>query len=95
MHFVIKFIQCNIEYLLEKKIIQLQIIDGKLFRAKDCHFPARCSGIEHYLKILAPKLPNMELAVNTRDWPQLNQAWGQTKAPVFSFSKVKLSITLS
>lgn len=38
--------------------------------------------------MLAPKLPDLELAINTRDWPQVNRAWGHTKAPVFSFSKV-------
>ncbi|XP_039765507.1 O-glucosyltransferase rumi homolog [Pararge aegeria] len=66
-----------------------QIIDGKLYRQKDCHFPARCAGIEHYLKSLSPKLPNMELAINTRDWPQVNREWGHKAAPVFSFSKTK------
>ncbi|XP_053600787.1 O-glucosyltransferase rumi homolog isoform X2 [Plodia interpunctella] len=66
-----------------------QIIDGKVFREKDCHFPARCAGVEHYLKELSFKLPNLELALNTRDWPQLNKAWGHQKAPVFSFSKTK------
>ncbi|XP_013148472.1 PREDICTED: O-glucosyltransferase rumi homolog [Papilio polytes] len=66
-----------------------QIIDGQVYRQKDCHFPARCAGVEHYLVALAPKLPNMELAINTRDWPQVNQAWGHQRAPVFSFSKTK------
>ncbi|KAJ2946339.1 hypothetical protein O0L34_g12376 [Tuta absoluta] len=64
-----------------------QIIDGKVYREKDCHFPARCAGVEHYLTALAQKLPNMELAINTRDWPQINRAWHHPKAPVFSFSK--------
>lgn len=67
-----------------------QILNGILYRQKDCHFPARCAGVEHYLRALAPKLPNMELIINTRDWPQVNHAWGHVKAPVFSFSKVKL-----
>lgn len=66
-----------------------QIMNGKLYREKDCHFPARCAGIEHYLSALAPKLPNMELTINTRDWPQVNRAWGHVKAPVLSFSKTK------
>ncbi|KAL0850092.1 hypothetical protein ABMA28_011980 [Loxostege sticticalis] len=66
-----------------------QIIDGKLYREKDCHFPARCAGVEHYLSSLAPKLPNLEIALNTRDWPQVNHAWRHPKAPVFSFSKTK------
>ncbi|XP_047536598.1 O-glucosyltransferase rumi homolog [Vanessa atalanta] len=75
--------------IAQAKGTKYQIINGILYRAKDCHFPARCAGIEHYLKILAPKLPNIELAINTRDWPQINRAWGHKKAPVFSFSKTK------
>lgn len=70
-----------------------QIIDGKLYRQKECHFPARCAGVEHYLKSLLPKLPNMELAINTRDWPQINRQWGHKAVPVFSFSKVNYFIT--
>ncbi|XP_059048956.1 O-glucosyltransferase rumi homolog [Achroia grisella] len=66
-----------------------QIIEGKLYRERECHFPARCSGVEHYLRALASKLPNLELALNTRDWPQVNHVWGHQKAPVFSFSKTK------
>ncbi|CAH2068743.1 unnamed protein product, partial [Iphiclides podalirius] len=63
-----------------------QIIDGSVYRQRDCHFPSRCAGIEHYLVALAPKLPDMELIINTRDWPQINKAWGHKKAPVFSFN---------
>lgn len=66
----------------------LQIIDGQLYRESECHFPARCAGVEHYLTALAAKMPDLELALNTRDWPQINQAWNHPKAPVFSFSKV-------
>ncbi|XP_038208712.1 O-glucosyltransferase rumi homolog [Zerene cesonia] len=66
-----------------------QIIGGKLYRQKECHFPARCTGVEHYLKALAQKLPNIELSVNTRDWPQVNRLWGNKNIPVFSFSKTK------
>ncbi|XP_049887250.1 O-glucosyltransferase rumi homolog [Pectinophora gossypiella] len=66
-----------------------QIFNGKLYREKECHFPARCAGIEHYLKALAPKLPDMDLIINTRDWPQVNHVWGHKKVPVFSFSKTK------
>ncbi|XP_013193124.2 O-glucosyltransferase rumi homolog [Amyelois transitella] len=75
--------------LARTKGTKYQVIDGIVYREKDCHFPARCAGVEHYLKELAPKLPNLELALNTRDWPQLNRVWGQAKAPVFSFSKKK------
>ncbi|OWR43246.1 O-glucosyltransferase rumi [Danaus plexippus plexippus] len=66
-----------------------QIFDGKIFRETDCHFPARCAGVEHYLKILSPTLPDMDLVINTRDWPQFNKDWGHKKAPVFSFSKTR------
>ncbi|VVC97179.1 unnamed protein product, partial [Leptidea sinapis] len=72
-----------------KKGTKYQIIKEKLYREVECHFPARCSGVEHYLKLLAPKLPNMELSINTRDWPQVNPAWGHDAMPVFSFSKTK------
>ncbi|XP_041974208.1 O-glucosyltransferase rumi homolog [Aricia agestis] len=64
-----------------------QIISNKVYRQKDCHFPARCAGIEHYLKSLASQLPDMEIIINTRDWPQINLSWGHKKSPVFSFSK--------
>lgn len=60
-----------------------------MYRDKDCHFPSRCAGVEHYLNALAPNLPNMEFVINTRDWPQINRKWGHQRAPVFSFSKVK------
>ncbi|KAG6462084.1 hypothetical protein O3G_MSEX013047 [Manduca sexta] len=71
------------------KATKYQIIDGTLFREKDCPFPARCAGIEHYLSALAPNMPNIELAINTRDWPQINRAWGHSQAPVLSFSKMR------
>lgn len=67
-----------------------QVIDGKLYREENCHFPARCAGVEHYMKSLnLKKLSNMEVSINTRDWPQVNKLWGQKKAPVLSFSKTK------
>lgn len=49
-------------------------------------FPARCSGIEHFILELLPDLPNMEFVVNTRDWPQIHKQYGAF-GPVFSFSK--------
>lgn len=49
-------------------------------------FPARCSGIEHFLRDLLPKLPDSEFIINTRDWPQIPKSYG-VKGPVFSFSK--------
>ena len=68
------------------KVSKYQIIDGKVYRSEDCMFPFRCSGIEHFLLELAPHLPDTELVVNTRDWPQLHSAVADT-VPVFSFSK--------
>lgn len=64
-----------------------QIFEHKLYREKDCLFPARCSGIEYFIKPLLEKLPNMDLIINCRDWPQVNKNWGIAHAPIFSFSK--------
>lgn len=49
-------------------------------------FPARCTGIEHFLLRIITKLPDMDLIINTRDWPQIHKQYG-TFGPVFSFSK--------
>nr|CAG4640923.1 EOG090X07KN [Eulimnadia texana] len=65
-----------------------QIIDGKLYRDKECMFPSRCSGIEHFVLKIIKNLPDMELIVNTRDWPQVSKHFG-TPLPIFSFSKVQ------
>lgn len=63
-----------------------QIVNNKLYRSSDCLFPARCAGIEHFLKANIKKLPNLEMIVNTRDWPQINIYHEQYFGPVFSFS---------
>ncbi|XP_067004527.2 O-glucosyltransferase rumi homolog [Anabrus simplex] len=63
-----------------------QIINHRLYRDAECMFPSRCSGIEHFLIPLLPKLPDMELIINTRDWPQVSKHFSEPK-PVFSFSK--------
>nr|CAG4641759.1 EOG090X07KN [Eurycercus lamellatus] len=63
-----------------------QIIDHKLFREKNCLFPSRCSGIEHFIHQVMDQLPNMEFIVNTRDWPQVSHHFG-SPLPIFSFSK--------
>ncbi|KAG0728996.1 O-glucosyltransferase rumi [Chionoecetes opilio] len=62
-----------------------QIIDHELYRQEDCMFPSRCSGVEHFILKIIDKLPDMELVVNTRDWPQIHHAYGST-VPVFSFN---------
>lgn len=64
-----------------------QIVEGKVYREKDCMFPSRCGGVEHFLLKLAPKLPDMDLVINVRDYPQSNKYFGGP-LPVFSFSKV-------
>ncbi|KAL3852426.1 hypothetical protein ACJMK2_016066 [Sinanodonta woodiana] len=49
-------------------------------------FPARCSGVEHFILEVINSLPDMELVINTRDWPQSDKFGNPL--PVFSFSKV-------
>ncbi|XP_044266368.1 O-glucosyltransferase rumi homolog isoform X2 [Tribolium madens] len=71
---------------IKTKGTKYQIIDHKLYRDKNCMFPARCAGIEHFLLKILPKLPDMELIINTRDWPQIHKDYG-VFGPVFSFSK--------
>ena len=68
------------------RVTKYQIIRGELYRSEDCMFPFRCVGIEHFLLELAPSLPDLEILINTRDWPQIHRATSQP-LPVFSFSK--------
>ncbi|XP_068233229.1 protein O-glucosyltransferase 1-like [Palaemon carinicauda] len=63
-----------------------QIINKKLYRQSDCMFPSRCSGIEHFILKIIDSLPDMEMVINTRDWPQVHSHFGEKK-PIFSFSK--------
>ncbi|XP_071629795.1 O-glucosyltransferase rumi homolog [Temnothorax longispinosus] len=63
-----------------------QIIKGKLYREKDCMFPARCAGIEHFLLKIVGNLSDMDLVINTRDYPQSSEYFGNAM-PIFSFSK--------
>jgi protein glucosyltransferase len=65
-----------------------QIIDNKIYRQKDCNFPARCSGVEYFIKKIASsvKLLDMELVINVRDYPQILPHYGP-QGPVLSFSK--------
>ncbi|KAI4464391.1 kdel lys-asp-glu-leu containing - related [Holotrichia oblita] len=71
---------------IKTKGTKYQIINHKLYRDPECMFPARCSGIEHFILEILPDLPNMEFIVNTRDWPQIHKQYGAF-GPVFSFSK--------
>ncbi|NP_001008114.1 protein O-glucosyltransferase 1 precursor [Xenopus tropicalis] len=63
-----------------------QIINHRLYREEECMFPARCSGVEHFLLELLPDLPDMDLVVNVRDYPQVPR-WMDPVIPIFSFSK--------
>ncbi|XP_055639482.1 O-glucosyltransferase rumi homolog [Toxorhynchites rutilus septentrionalis] len=65
-----------------------QIVNHRLYRQKDCMFPVRCSGVEHFIKPNLATLSDIEMIINCRDWPQINRHWGQQeKLPVLSFSK--------
>ncbi|KFW82171.1 Protein O-glucosyltransferase 1, partial [Manacus vitellinus] len=63
-----------------------QIIKNKLYREQDCMFPARCSGVEHFILGIINRLPDMEMVINVRDYPQAPK-WMKPIIPVFSFSK--------
>lgn len=73
---------------VRNKGVVYQIIDNHIYRQKDCNFPARCSGVEHFIKKTLKKvnLPNMELVINVRDYPQVMEHYG-AQGPVLSFSK--------
>ena len=53
--------------------VTYQLIDGVLYRSKNCVFPSRCKGVEHFILKLAPKLDDFELVLNTYDWPHINR----------------------
>ncbi|GAB1300273.1 Protein O-glucosyltransferase 1 [Apodemus speciosus] len=63
-----------------------QIIKNQLFREDDCMFPSRCSGVEHFILEVIRGLPDMEMVINVRDYPQVPR-WMEPTIPVFSFSK--------
>ncbi|XP_078000809.1 protein O-glucosyltransferase 1-like [Glandiceps talaboti] len=63
-----------------------QIIKHKLYRSKECMFPSRCSGVEHFILKQINRLPDMEFIINVRDYPQ-SPKYTDPK-PVLSFSKV-------
>lgn len=71
----------------KKRGTHYQIVDHKLYREDQCMFPARCSGVEHFIAQILGGLPDMEMVINVRDWPQ-DVKWGGEPLPIFSFSKV-------
>ncbi|KAI1301540.1 O-glucosyltransferase rumi -like protein [Halotydeus destructor] len=72
--------------------ILYQIIDHKLYRQRDCNFPGRCEGIEHFILGIIDQLDDSEFVVNVRDWAQIINDLRRyhlhgIPLPVFSFSK--------
>lgn len=49
----------------------------------------RCSGVEHFILEVIGRLPDMEMVINVRDYPQVPK-WMEPAIPVFSFSKVSI-----
>ncbi|CAG2111313.1 unnamed protein product [Medioppia subpectinata] len=68
-----------------KRGVHYQIIDHSLYRDTDCMFPSRCEGVEYFINNVIDSLPDMDLVVNVRDYPQVHQKWPDL--PVLSFSK--------
>lgn len=66
--------------------VKYQILNHRLYRDKDCMFPARCAGVEHFILKNLDQLDDTEMIINCRDWPQMRTDWG-VRGPVFSFSK--------
>lgn len=50
-------------------------------------FVHRCSGVEHFILKVIDRLPDMEMVINVRDYPQV-PSWLQPVLPILSFSKV-------
>ncbi|KAJ6662738.1 hypothetical protein lerEdw1_011378 [Lerista edwardsae] len=46
----------------------------------------RCSGVEHFILEIIDQLPDMEMVINVRDYPQVPK-WTRPIVPVLSFSK--------
>ncbi|ROI37043.1 Protein O-glucosyltransferase 1 [Anabarilius grahami] len=70
-----------------------QIIGNKLYREQSCMFPARCSGVEHFILKVINRLPNLEMVINVRDYPQV-PGWVQPVLPVLSFSKKQCCLSV-
>lgn len=85
------FIQKNFLFFLINRGTKYQIIGHKLYREPYCLFPSRCSGVEYFILKIIKDLPDMELIINSRDWPQVSRHFGEL-SPIFSFSKVQLSL---
>ena len=74
----------------DKQSVTYQHIDGKLYRSRNCLFPARCEGVEYFLSRAVKKsnMPDFELVLNVHDWPIVNKyIQRDSPLPTFSFSK--------
>lgn len=53
----------------------------------------RCNGVEHFILEVIDRLPDLEMVVNVRDYPQVPN-WMTPALPVLSFSKVRITTAL-
>ncbi|XP_038224580.1 protein O-glucosyltransferase 1 isoform X3 [Dermochelys coriacea] len=53
---------------------------------ENCSCYQRCNGVEHFILEIIGRLPDMEMVINVRDYPQVPK-WMKPVIPVFSFSK--------
>uniref|UniRef100_H2YN43 Glycosyl transferase CAP10 domain-containing protein n=1 Tax=Ciona savignyi TaxID=51511 RepID=H2YN43_CIOSA len=68
------------------RAVHYQVINHKLYRQDKCTFPARCSGVEHFILEILDDLPDMDIAINVHDWPQ-SVKHATHPLPILSFSK--------
>jgi protein glucosyltransferase len=57
----------------DRQSVSYRLIGGRLFRSAHCLFPSRCEGVDHFLLKLKDRLPDLEMVVNTHDWPFINR----------------------
>lgn len=71
----------------DKHAVTYKLIDGAIYRTRDCLFPSRCEGIEYFLKRISANISNLEFVINTHDWPFINRHFYPKPVPLLSFSK--------
>lgn len=73
----------------QQSVVHYQIVDHQVYREQKCLFPSRCDGVEHFLKMVAKDLPNMDLYINVHDYPQAPRFLPKERQfPFFSFSRL-------
>ncbi|XP_037789982.1 LOW QUALITY PROTEIN: O-glucosyltransferase rumi homolog [Penaeus monodon] len=87
--------KCSCHYPLIKKDLAVfkNGIGKDVLQAARDSFPTMY-GIEHFILKVIDKLPDLEMVVNTRDWPQVDYRFGK-KLPVFSFSKTSTYLDIT